>query len=63
MPGYAAGVSALLDFARPIAASAIRTFDLCSGAATVHREFAEHSPMLLCIGMGQYDPSAWLACG
>ncbi|WP_250536122.1 nitroreductase family protein [Caballeronia sp. AZ10_KS36] len=63
MPRYSAGVSALLDFATPITASAIRTFDLGSGAAAVHRQLAAHSPMFLCIGTGQDDPSAWLASG
>ncbi|WP_250479079.1 MULTISPECIES: nitroreductase family protein [unclassified Caballeronia] len=63
MPAYSAGVSALLDFASPIASSVVRTFDLGSGAAAAHRRLVEHSPMLLCIGTGEDNPSAWLAAG
>ncbi|MFM0326541.1 Acg family FMN-binding oxidoreductase [Caballeronia glebae] len=63
MPAYSAGVGALLDFASPIASSVLRTFDLGSGAAAVHRRLVEHSPMLLCIGTGEDNPSAWLAAG
>lgn len=63
MPAYSAGVSALLDFASPIASSVLRTFDLGSGAAAAHRRLVEHSPMLLCIGTGEDNPAAWLAAG
>ncbi|MFM0136276.1 Acg family FMN-binding oxidoreductase [Caballeronia grimmiae] len=63
MPAYASGVSALLDFASPIASSAIRTFDLGKGAAAARCRLVEHSPMLLCIGTVEDNPSAWLAVG
>jgi hypothetical protein len=63
MPAYSAGVSALLEFASPIASSVLRTFDLGSGAAATHRRLVEHSPMLLCIGTGEDNPAAWLAAG
>lgn len=63
MPAYAAGVRALLDFVSPIASSVVRTFDLGGGAAAAHRRLVEHSPMLLCIGTGADNPSAWLASG
>ncbi|WP_322008199.1 Acg family FMN-binding oxidoreductase [Paraburkholderia tropica] len=63
MPVYAAGLGALLDFARPLVTSAIRTFDLGGGVAATHRELAAGSPLLLCIATGVDDAQAWLAAG
>ncbi|MFP6562759.1 nitroreductase family protein [Paraburkholderia sp. B3] len=63
MPDYAAGLGDLLDFARPLMASAIRTFDLGGGVAATHRELAAGSPLLLCLATGVDDAQAWLAAG
>lgn len=63
MPAYAAGLGPLLDFAKPLVASAIRTFDLGGGVAATHRELAAGSPLLLCLATGADDAEAWLATG
>nr|WP_245644029.1 nitroreductase family protein [Paraburkholderia oxyphila] len=63
MPAYAAGLGSLLDFATPLVASAIRTFDLGGGVAATHRELAVGSPLLLCLATGVDDAQAWLATG
>lgn len=63
MPAYAAGLGPLLDFATPLVASAIRTFDLGGGVAATHRELAAGSPLLLCLATGVDDAQAWLATG
>ncbi|MEX3693457.1 nitroreductase [Paraburkholderia sp. BR14263] len=63
MPAYAAGLHSLLDFATPLVASAIRTFDVGGGVAATHRELAAGSPLLLCIATSVDDAQAWLAAG
>jgi nitroreductase len=63
MPAYAAGLGPLLDFAKPLVASAIRTFDLGGGVAATHRELAAGSPLLLCLATGVDDAEGWLATG
>ena len=63
MPAYAAGLGSLLDFATPLVASAIRTFDVGDGVAATHRELAAGSPLLLCIATSVDDAQAWLAAG
>ncbi|WP_321817310.1 MULTISPECIES: Acg family FMN-binding oxidoreductase [unclassified Paraburkholderia] len=63
MPAYAAGLGSMLDFATPLVASAIRTFDVGNGVAATHRSLAAGSPFLLCIATGIDDAHAWLAAG
>lgn len=63
MPAYAAGLNSLLDFATPLVASAIRTFDVGGGVAATHRALAAGSPLLLCIATSVDDAQAWLAAG
>ncbi|WP_028228555.1 Acg family FMN-binding oxidoreductase [Paraburkholderia ferrariae] len=63
MPAYAAGLGDLLDFAAPLVASAIRTFDLGGGVAATHRELAAGSPLLVCFATGVDNAPAWLATG
>ncbi|CAB3799007.1 Putative NAD(P)H nitroreductase acg [Paraburkholderia caffeinitolerans] len=63
MPAYAAGIGGLLDFAKPLVASAIRTFDLGGGVAATHRDLAAGSPLLLCLATGVDNAQAWLATG
>lgn len=63
MPAYAAGMSALLDFAVPIAASVVRTFDVGAGMAAMHQRLVEASPLVMAIVTGTDDREAWLAAG
>ncbi|WP_421045752.1 Acg family FMN-binding oxidoreductase [Paraburkholderia sp. A1RI-2L] len=63
MPTYAAGLGGLLDFAKPLVASAIRTFDLGGGVAATHHDLAAGSPLLLCLATGVDNAQAWLATG
>lgn len=63
MPAYAAGVSALLDFATPIVALAIRTFDVGDGVAAAHAQLASGSPLIVAIGTQGDDAPSWLAAG
>ena len=63
MPAYSAGLPSLLDFATPLVASAIRTFDVGGGVAATHRELAAGSPLLLCLATSVDDAQAWLAAG
>jgi hypothetical protein len=63
MPAYAGGASALLDFAAPLAALALRTFNLGGGLAAAHRQLVDRSPMFLCIGTDADNRDAWFAAG
>lgn len=63
MPLYAAGVSELLDFARPLATAAIRTFDVGGGMAASHRRLAQGSPLLVLLSTTQDEGGAWLSTG
>jgi hypothetical protein len=63
MPAYAAGLRSLLDFATPLVASTIRTFDVGGGVAATHHELAAGSPLLLCLATGVDDAQAWVATG
>lgn len=63
MPAYAPDVNKLLDFAVPLTASIIRTFDLGGGLAAAHKSLAYGSPVLLCIGTATDDREAWLVAG
>ncbi|WP_254366953.1 nitroreductase family protein [Paraburkholderia sp. NMBU_R16] len=63
MPAEAAGMAALLDFAVPIATSAIRTFDLGGGAAAMHHELIAGTPLIVVIGTDSDGREAWLAAG
>jgi hypothetical protein len=63
MPAYAAGMPALLDFATPLLASALRTFDVGDGVAAAHQRLAQGSPLFVAIATGTDDRFAWLAAG
>jgi len=63
MPLYASGLGDLLDFARPLATSAIRTFDIGDGMAASHRRLAQGSPLLVLLSSSQDDAPAWLSTG
>lgn len=63
MPAFAAGVPALLDFAKPLATSAVRMFDLGNGLAALHHQLVGASPLLVGIATERDDREAWLAAG
>lgn len=63
MPAYALGVPKLMDFATPITAMVIRTFDLGDGRAAHDAALAGGSPLLLCFSTTQDDAPAWLFAG
>lgn len=63
MPAEAAGMAPLLDFAVPIVASAIRTFDLGGGVAAMHHELVAGTPLIVVIGTDSDGREAWLAAG
>ncbi|MGN6666598.1 MAG: Acg family FMN-binding oxidoreductase [Trinickia sp.] len=63
MPVDAAGVAALLNLAVPIAASAIRTFDVGEGMVAIHEKLLAGSPLLLIIATDRDNREAWLAAG
>lgn len=52
-----------LDFATPLAALVVRTFDLGDGRAAHDQALAEGSPLLACISTATDDTPAWLAAG
>ncbi|HEY1607794.1 MAG TPA: nitroreductase, partial [Paraburkholderia sp.] len=63
MPAYATDTVPLLDFATPLAASVIRTFDLGGGVAATHHRLVVGSPLIVCIATGNDNHEAWLAAG
>jgi hypothetical protein len=63
MPGASQGFYALTDFATPIAAMAIRTFDLGNGVAAAHQQLARGSPLLIILSTPMDNNEAWLAAG
>ncbi|KVD80584.1 nitroreductase [Burkholderia sp. ABCPW 14] len=63
MPAFAAGVPALLDFATPVIASVIRTFDLGGGMAAMHHKLVDGSPLVVGISTASDDRDAWVATG
>lgn len=63
MPADTAGVAALLNLAVPVAASAIRTFDVGEGMVAMHEKLLAGSPLLLVLATDSDDREAWLAAG
>jgi len=63
MPAYSQGIAALTDAATPIAAMAIRTFDIGKGVAASHERLAQGSPLLVALSTTVDDNEAWLATG
>ncbi|TDV11369.1 Acg family FMN-binding oxidoreductase [Paraburkholderia caballeronis] len=63
MPAYATDMMPLLDFATPLAASVVRTFDLGGGVAATHHRLVVGSPLIVCLATGSDDREAWLATG
>ncbi|ARV58579.1 nitroreductase [Nostocales cyanobacterium HT-58-2] len=63
MPTYAKSIRQLLDFATPIIAHVIRTFDIGRGQAAHNRELALGSPVLAVLGTEEDTPAAWFSAG
>lgn len=63
MPASSQGLSTLVDFATPIAALAVRTFDLGNGVAAVHGQLARGSPLLVVLSTLSDNNEGWLAAG
>jgi Nitroreductase family len=63
MPASSQGFETLADVATPIAAMAIRTFDLGNGVAAAHEQLARGSPLLVGFSMPMDNNEAWLAAG
>jgi len=63
MPAASQGLRALTDFATPIVAMAIRTFDLGNGVAASHAQLARGSPLLAVLSTPMDNQEAWLAAG
>jgi hypothetical protein len=63
MPAASQGLPALTDFATPIVAMAIRTFDLGNGVAASHEKLARGSPLLAVLSTSMDSEESWLAAG
>ena len=63
MPAFSQGIGPLSDAATPIAAMALRTFDLGNGVAAAHEQLARGSPLLVALSTPRDDPEAWLSAG
>jgi hypothetical protein len=63
MPGASQGFDRLTDLATPIAAMAIRTFDLGNGVAAAHQQLARGSPLLAILSTPMDNNEGWLAAG
>jgi nitroreductase len=63
MPAFSQGVGPLADFATPIAAMVLRTFDVGKGVAATHQALAAGSPLLAILSTNVDDNEAWLATG
>ena len=63
IPGYAYGVSEYLDFATPLFALVMRTFDLGNSTAKRNRQLIAQSPALLVLGTQTDTAKDWLVAG
>lgn len=63
MPATSQGMGALVDFATPIVAMAIRTFDIGNGVAAAHEQLARGSPLLVLLSTPGDNNEAWLTAG
>jgi nitroreductase family protein len=63
MPAFSQGFQALSDFANPIAAMIIRTFDVGEGVAATHEQLARGAPLLVALSSPADDNQGWLATG
>lgn len=63
LPGYACGLSQILDFATPAYSFVIRRFDLGNGIAAHNRKLVEGSPVLAVLATEADKPASWLEAG
>ena len=63
MPAASQGFDTLTEVATPIAAMAIRTFDLGNGVAAAHEQLARGSPLLIALSTPADNKEAWLVAG
>lgn len=63
MSTYSATAGGLLDFATPLTASVVRTFDRGNGIAASHRHLVYGSPLLICLASAADNSEAWLVTG
>lgn len=63
IPGYAQGIDSHLDFATPLFALVLRTFDLGNSIAERSRKLVEHSPAIVVLGTENDTRADWLAVG
>jgi hypothetical protein len=63
IPGYAQGIDEHFDFATPIFALVLRTFDLGDSIAERSRKLIAQSPAIVMLGTNDDTPTDWLAAG
>lgn len=63
MPASSQGFHTLVDFATPIAALAVRTFDLGNGVAAAHGQLACGSPLLVVLSTLLDNNEGWITAG
>ncbi|VVE65161.1 nitroreductase [Pandoraea anapnoica] len=63
MASYSSTESHLLDFASPVVASVVRTFDIGGGIAASHRRIVEGSPLLVCLSTPADNQENWIMAG
>ena len=63
LAAFSAEMKKTLDFATPLAALVVRTFDVGNGIAARDKALAAGSPLLACISTTTDDAAAWLAAG
>lgn len=63
MPAASQGLGMLTDYATPILAMVVRTFDIGNGVAATHEQLARGSPLLATLATPTDNNEAWLAAG
>lgn len=63
LSAFSAEMTKTLEFATPLAALVVRTFDVGNGVAAKDAALAKNSPMLACISTATDDVPAWLVSG
>ena len=63
LAAFSGEMKKILDFATPLAALIVRTFDVGSGVAADDKALAAGSPLLACLSSATDDAPAWLATG
>ena len=63
LAAFSSEMKKTLDFATPLAALVVRTFDVGNGVAAKDKALAAGSPLIACISTTTDDADAWLAAG